>query len=97
MSERDFNRLAQLVDQLRGCDDITMCDAIINEVIETGGYCGSPRNWPSAPHGMIEIDCHGVSAWGSSFSRACADWLTSAAFGRSTEQLVSPARKGSIQ
>lgn len=57
-------------------------DAIINEVIETGGWFGAPRNMPSAPSGLIEITLHGVTAYGGCASEARSNWIARAKFTR---------------
>lgn len=75
-----FDRLEQMLDSLELLDKISQHDAIINEVIETGGWFGAPNSMPSAPHRLIEITLHGVTAYGACASEACHNWIASANF-----------------
>jgi hypothetical protein len=77
-----FDRLEQILDSLELLDKIGQHDAIINEVIETGGWFEARKSMPSAPQGLIEITLHGVTAYGACASEACANWITSANFTR---------------
>ena len=77
-----FDRLDQLLNTIELLDKIGQHDAIINEVIETGGWFGAPKSLPSAPQGMIQITIHGVTAYGVCASEACHNWITSANFTR---------------
>lgn len=84
-----FDRLEQMLNSLELLDKIGQHDAIINEVIETNGWFGAPRNMPSAPNGLIQITLHGVSAYGTCASEACHNWITSANFTRKENMGVS--------
>lgn len=80
--ETKFNRLEQMLDSLELLDNIVQHDAIINEVIETGGWFGAPKSMPSGAQGMIQITLHGVTAYGACASEACNNWIASATFTR---------------
>lgn len=84
-----FDRLEQMLNSLELLDKIGQHDAIINEVIETGGWFGAPKNMPSAPQGLIEITLHGVMAYGACASEACANWIASANFTQKENMGVS--------
>jgi predicted ferric reductase len=84
-----FDRLEQMLNSLEHLDRVGRYDAIINEVIETNGWFGAPKNMPSAPQGLIQITLHGVTAYGACASEACANWLTAAKFTRKENMGVS--------
>ena len=84
-----FDRLEQMLNSIELLKKTGQFDAIINEVIETGGWFGTPKNMPSAPQGLIQITLHGVTAYGACASEACANWIVSANFTRKENMGVS--------
>lgn len=74
------NRLAQFLSTLDRLSPVALQDAVVNEVIETGGsYCPPPPEGSDAwASHLFEIALHGVTATGMSEAEAIRNWRKAA-------------------
>ncbi|WP_066706904.1 hypothetical protein [Celeribacter ethanolicus] len=72
------NRRARFYDRVILLDPKDMRDAVVNEVIESGGSYTVPQgeSWP-ASH-LAEISLHGVSSFGATEDEAISNWIRQA-------------------
>ena len=71
------NRLAAFLTNLECLDDAGQRDALVSEIVETGGRYDAPPETPHALH-LFEIRLHGVSASGTDEAEAFRAWKRAA-------------------
>ncbi|QOL81100.1 hypothetical protein [Pseudooceanicola spongiae] len=71
------NRLAAFLTNLECLDIAGQRDALVSEIVETGGRYDAPPETPHALH-LFEISLHGVSASGADEADAFRAWKRAA-------------------
>ena len=71
------NRLAAFLTNLECLDTAGQRDALVSEIVETGGRYDAPPEMPHALH-LFEISLHGVSASGHDEADAFRAWKRAA-------------------
>ncbi|QOL82796.1 hypothetical protein [Pseudooceanicola spongiae] len=71
------NRLAAFLTNLECLDTAGQRDALVSEIVETGGRYDAPPETPHALH-LFEISLHGISASGRDEADAFRAWKRTA-------------------
>ncbi|MBR9651888.1 hypothetical protein [Thalassovita aquimarina] len=73
----NFARLPAFLAHLERIEPEAQKDAFVNEVMETGGTYMTPQPDTESSH-MVELNLHGVVAWGSDEAEAIRNWKKAA-------------------